>query len=101
MAILPLSLSPPLEEPPPSVEPAPDVEVADTDPVEELVRLNDDVTVSKTVLVGGPSGVDVLCGGDDDDDDDDELLEGGVGVLELVGGVGVDELLVEVEVGGG
>ncbi len=100
MAILPLSLSPPLEEPPPSVEPAPDVEVADTDPVEELVRLNDDVTVSKTVLVGGPSGVDVLCGGDDDDDDD-ELLEGGVGVLELVGGVGVDELLVEVEVGGG
>jgi len=96
MAIFPLLLSPPLEEPPPSRVPEPDVEVADADSLAELVRLNDDVTVSKTVLVGGPSGVDVLCGGNDD-----ELLEGVLDVLELVGGGGDDELLVEVVVGGG
>ena len=94
MAIFPLLLSPPLEEPPPSIVPELDVEEADADSLAELVRLNDDVTVSKTVLVGGPAGVDVLCG------NDDELLEGVVDVLELVGG-GDDVLLVEVVVGGG
>ena len=95
MAIFPLLLSPPLEEPPPSRVPEPDVEVADADSLAELVRLNDDVTVSKTVLVGGPAGVDVLCG------NDDELLEGVLDVLELVGGGDDDVLLVEVVVGGG
>lgn len=108
MAILPPLLRPPLEEPPPPMA-EPDVDVAVDDvSVPVAVRLEEVVTVSNTVLVGGPGGLDVVSGGGV------ELLGGGPGVLEVVcgggelvvdvvvgGGGGGDELVVEVVVGGG
>jgi hypothetical protein len=64
MAIFPLLLRPPPEDPPVSMA-EPDVEEGDDVSVAELVRLKEDVTVSNTVLVGGPLGVDVLSGNDE------------------------------------